>query len=105
MSVGEPAPLTPARRAGNRALPSEAEPRSLSVDLLRTHVRREDSLAKPDGLRRDLDELVVVDEFDGLLEAELTRGNEANRLVGARRAHVRLFLFLGDVHVHVGGAG
>ena len=52
-------------------------------------------------VRRHLDELVVVDELDGLLEAHLARRDEANGLVGRRRAHVRLLLFLGDVDVEV----
>ena len=38
------------------------------------------------------------------LEAQLALRNQANRFVRARRAHVGLLLFLGDVHVHVGFA-
>src|SRR5471032_3056175 len=50
---------------------------------LRSHVRRQDLLAQADARWRHLDQLVVVDEFDGLLEAEPARRDQANRLVGA----------------------
>ena len=60
------------------------------------------ALAQPDVLRRHLDELVVVDQLDRLLEAELARRDQADRFVGGRGAHVRLLLFLRDVDVHVG---
>ena len=66
------------------------------------HVRRQDALTQADARRRHLHELVVVDELNGLLETELARRHEANGFVGRRRAHVGLFLFLRDVHVHVG---
>src|SRR5262245_220322 len=71
------------------------------VRTLRPLVRREDSLSQPDALGCDLDELVVVDELNGLLQTQYSRRNQANGLVGARRAHVGLLLFLRDVHVHV----
>src|ERR1700685_4590889 len=58
-------------------------------------------LAQADGFRSDLDELIVGDEFDGLLQAQLAMWNEADCFVRARRAHVGLLLFLADVDVHV----
>src|SRR6266576_3435647 len=61
----------------------------------------ENFFAETDGFRRDLDELVVRDEFDGLLEAQLAVRQQSNGLVGARRAHVGLFFFFRDVYVHV----
>src|SRR5262245_37595370 len=73
----------------------------LVVALLRPHVRGQDPFAQPDALRRDLDELVVVDELDGLLEAQDPRRNQADCFVGRRRPHVRLLLLLRDVDVHV----
>ena len=47
---------------------------------LRPHVRREDPLAQPDARRRHLHQLVVVDELDRLLEAELARRNRGGSL-------------------------
>ena len=61
--------------------------------------------AEPDGFGSDLDELVVGDEFDGLLEAQLAMGDEANGFVSRGRAHVGELLFLGDVDFHVLLAG
>src|SRR6266481_9718370 len=49
----------------------------------RTLVGLQNFLAEPDRLRRDFHELVVGDEFDGLLETQFTVRNQANRLVGA----------------------
>src|SRR6266436_4178943 len=46
-------------------------------------------------------EFVVGNKFDGLLEAQFAVRNQADRLVGAGRAHVGLLLFLGHVDVHV----
>src|SRR5262245_23290290 len=55
-------------RRGRRLMP-------LLYAAFRPHVRREHALAQPDALRRDLDELVVVDELDRLLETQLPRRN------------------------------
>lgn len=66
-----------------------------------------DPLAQPDALRRHLDELVVVDEFVGLLKGKDGRRGEAERLVrpGRRMLVTCFFLqtltaissFLGDM--------
>src|SRR5687767_9605642 len=64
--------------------------------LLRAHVRRQNALAQTDALWGDFDEFVVVDELDGLFEAQAARWDQPDRLVRARRAHVRLLLFLRD---------
>src|SRR5262245_33612924 len=69
------------------------------------HVRRQSFLAEAQGLRRHLDELVVVEKFDGLFEAELARRDEANRFVSRGRAHVGLLLLARDVDVQVVRAG
>jgi hypothetical protein len=58
----------------------------VGADLLpaaRAFLGVENFFAQADGFRRDLDELVVGDEFDGLLEAQLAVGNQADGLVGA----------------------
>ena len=54
-----------------------------------------------DGVRRDLDEFVVGNKFDGLLKAQITVRDQADGPVGAGRTHVRLFFLFGDVDVHV----
>jgi len=40
-------------------------------------------LAQAQGLRSDLDELIVGDEFNRLLEIEIAIGNQADRFVGS----------------------
>src|SRR3990170_6931594 len=65
---------------------------------------REDLLPEADRLRRHLDQLVLVDEFDRLLQRHDPGGNQAQRLVGPRRADVGKLLLLGRVDVHVHGA-
>src|SRR4051812_25798096 len=72
-----------------------------TVAALGTLVGREDALPQPDALRGDFDELVFVDELDGLLQPQNSRGNQANRFVSGGRAHVGLLLFPGDIDVHV----
>src|ERR1700692_75917 len=67
-------------------------------------LRVENFLAQADGFGRDFDKFVVGDELDGLFEAQLAVRDEANGLVGARRAHVGLLFFFGDVDVHIGVA-
>src|SRR4051812_16963030 len=57
-------------------------------------VRHQHALAQADVLRRHFDELVVVDELDGLLEPQLARRDQPHRLVGRGGAHVGLLLFL-----------
>ena len=56
---------------------------ALLETFLRAHVAGEDALAQPDALRRHLDQLVVVDEFNGDFQAHQVRRHEANGFVGA----------------------
>ena len=58
-------------------------------------------LAQAQRLGRDLDELVVGDEFDGLFEIQRGVGNEADRIVGCGSAHIGHLLFAHHVHVEV----
>ncbi len=58
-------------------------------------------LAQAYGFRRDFDEFVIGDKFDGFFEGQFARRHQAYGFIGAGRAHVRLFLFFGDVDVHV----
>src|SRR5258706_3272087 len=60
--------------------------------------------AQADGFWRYLDELIVGDEFDCLLEAQLPMRNQADSFVGARCAHISLLFFFRDVDVHIGVA-
>src|SRR5690606_24352119 len=57
-------------------------------------VLAQEFLAQPNALRRDLDELVVVDELERLLEREANRRREQDVLVVGRRTDVRQMLFL-----------
>src|ERR1035438_8868592 len=65
----------------------------------------QDLFAQADAARRDFDELVVADEFDGLLEVENARRHQADAFVGGGSAHVGELLFLDDVDVEIGIAG
>src|SRR5260370_42345970 len=49
----------------------------------RSLVGLQNFLAQPDGLRCDFHELVVGDEFDGLLETQFTVRNQADGFVRA----------------------
>src|SRR5260370_14605455 len=69
------------------------------IAKLRPGVRGENLLPQPDARRRDFHELIVVDELDGRLQAELPRRNEADGLIGGGGPHGRLLLFLGHVDV------
>src|SRR5205823_5031247 len=62
------------------AIPSP-ESESL-IPVLRACVRRKDALPQPDRRRRHFDQLIVVDELDRLLEAELARRDQTDRFVG-----------------------
>src|SRR2546427_9944390 len=62
-------------------------------------VRGEDFLPQANRFRRDLDEFVVGDEFDGLFEAQLAMRDQADGLIGGRRGHVWWVLFSFDVYV------
>src|SRR5688572_15522438 len=85
--------------------PATAERRRLAVGdlalLALALVLREQLLAQANARRRDLDELVVVDELERLLERELDRRGQDDVLVGTRGADVREFLALGRVHHEV----
>src|SRR6476646_2114154 len=67
--------------------------------------RVEVDLADAHGLRGDLHALVLAAELQGLLERELARGHDLLEVVRAGGAHVGELLLLGDVDVHVVGAG
>src|SRR4029450_11665626 len=56
-------------------------------------------------LWRDLDALVLTAELQALLETEQARRDEPLQDLGGRGAHVGEPALLGDVHVHVVGAG
>src|SRR5260221_11946289 len=88
--------------------PISHEPSALSHSFslrLGSLIGRKNSLPQPDAPRRDLDQLVVVDELDRLLETDPARRYQADRLVGRRGAPVRLTLFLPHVDVHVARRG
>ena len=59
-----------------------------SAGLAFAFVGVELALAQADGLGRDLNQLVVVDVGDGLLQRELARRGQADRLVVAGGAEV-----------------
>src|SRR6478735_8775344 len=65
----------------------------------------EDDLADADRLGRHLDALVLAAELEALLEAELARRHDLLEVVRGGGAHVGELLLLGDVDVHVVGAG
>src|SRR6476661_3525682 len=65
----------------------------------------EDDLADADRLGRHLDALVLAAELEALLEAELARRDDLLEVVRGGGAHVGELLLLGDVDVHVVGAG
>ena len=70
---------------------------------IRDRLLAQDRLAHADALRRDLDELVVLDELETLLQTEHRRRRELERLVRAGRTGVRNMLLLADVHRDVVG--
>src|ERR1039458_528872 len=69
------------------------------------HICLQDLFAQPDAERRDLHELVVADEFDGLLQIENPWRHQAYTLVGGGSAHVGELLLLDDIDVEIGIAG
>ena len=82
-------------------------PRGFDGVLSRPSARRviEDGFAETDVLRRDFDELVFLDVFQGLLKAQNARRRQPDRLVGRRGPHVRDVLLLAWVDVDVQFAG
>ena len=85
--------------------------RRLHAHLLRTTLRPsatvfgQDFLAQSDLGRRDFDQLVVLDVFEGELKGELTGRFEQDILVGPGSPHVRELFFLAWVDRHVVGTG
>ena len=57
----------------------------------------ENALADAQALGRDLEQLVVREELQALLQTQLARRHEAQRVVGARGAGVGQLLLLADV--------
>src|SRR5690606_20463876 len=85
------------KRAAAHASPAGAQPLCASGLLARLAlalVLRQELLAQPNRGRRDLDELVVVDELERLLEGEADRRRQDDVLVRAGRADVRELLAL-----------
>jgi hypothetical protein len=77
--------------------------RAAGPTAIRPHPARAErapELALPDAdrVRRDLDQLVVVDPGERVLEAHLAVRDQTHGLVVARRAHVRELLLAADVH-------
>src|SRR5947209_3017043 len=75
-----------------------ASPGSRSLLLAELH------LSQPDVLRGDLGALVLPDELEGLLEAQLSGWNQPHELIRSRAPHVRELLLFRRIHVHVLGA-
>src|SRR6478752_8698985 len=71
----------------------------------RSLVGIEDDLADAHGVGRHLDALVLTAELEALLEAQPARRHDLLEVVGGGGADVRQLLLLGDVDVHVVGAG
>src|SRR5690606_18429579 len=94
-----------ARRGGTvsawRCVPSALGAGGGAAALLRV----QDDLADTHGLRGHLDALVLAAELQGLLQRELAGRDHVLRGVRGGRTHVGELLLLGDVHVHVVGAG
>src|SRR5262249_59956356 len=59
------------------------------------------ALADPNRIRRDLDQLVLVDPLEAILEAHGMVRDQSHRLVMPRRAHVAELLLAADVHVEI----
>src|ERR1043166_3563702 len=63
------------------------------------------ALAQPNGLGGDLDQLIVLDVFEGRLQRELARRLELDVLVARFGPHVRELLFPRRIDVHVARPG
>src|SRR5471032_234052 len=62
-----------------------------------TLVLFQEALAQTDRFRRDFDQFVVGDEFDGVFQRHLNRRHQAHRFIGTRRTHVGQLLALDRV--------
>src|SRR3984957_445695 len=71
------------------------------LPALRAALGIEHFLAQANRFRGDLHEFVVSDKFDRLLERHVAGRNQTNGFVRGGRTHIGLFLFFGDVDVHV----
>ena len=90
-------------RTGLPACPSAYPTRQARRPVLPL-VRFQNLFPQADRFGSDLDVLIVANEFDGLLEVQNPRRNQADGLIGGRGAHVRELLFLDDVDVQIGVA-
>src|SRR5690606_22169749 len=102
--LGACADSTAARRASHRrarghgSRGNASSGRTLAAPPL---VLAQQLLPQADARRRDLDELVVVDELERLLEREADRRRQQEVLVRARRADIRELLALRRIHGQV----
>src|SRR5438270_12544685 len=90
-----PAPGARTSATGAAELPVE-RPAPLTLAL----VLRQGALAEPDGVRGDLDELVLGDELEGGLERQRPRRRQSQRLVVGVGPDVGELLLLRRVDVH-----
>src|SRR5690349_20741629 len=77
---------------------------SVARVALRAPVALQDLLARADRVRRDLDQLVLIDPLHGGLDREQLGWREDHVLVAAGGADVGQLLLAGGVHVEVIGA-
>src|SRR5205807_2529406 len=71
------------------------------VRALLSLVRLQYFFSEAQGFRRDFNELIVGDEFDGLLQVQRLEWDEADGFVGGRGAHVRQLLLANRIHVEI----
>src|SRR5271155_530128 len=64
-------------------------------------IRLQDLFSQPQRFRRDLNELIVGDEFNSLLKIEIAVWNQPNCYVGSRSPHVGQLLLAHNVDVKV----
>ena len=75
---------------------------TVAIRTLLALIRLQNFLSQPQRLWRDLHELVVGDEFDGLLQIQRAEGNQANCFIGGGCAHVGQLLLAHGVHIEIG---
>src|SRR5204863_199999 len=83
---------TSGKEAGIKAINMEA------TQIAKLLGRLEHALAQADRLRRQLDQLILVDELDRGFQRERDRRGQEELLVGRRRPNVRQLLGLRRVH-------